>query len=144
MKDHGPEKYNKFGLNITNFITEPEGKQYNACQFKIDGRLVICRTAKVTPKKEGQFVTFWKRDTMGKIQPFSEKDDFYFYFVNVKKKNRSGHFFFPKTILIAKGIVSTLKKKGKLGFRVYPIWDKPTNKQAEKTQQWQLLYFFEK
>jgi hypothetical protein len=28
-----------------------------------------------------------------------------------------------------------------MGIRVYPIWDKPTSKQALKTQLWQLSYF---
>lgn len=26
-------------------------------------------------------------------------------------------------------------------MRVYPSWDRPTNKQALKTQEWQLPYF---
>jgi len=143
MNDLSPEINRKFGLNITDFITEPDGKQYNACQFKIDGRLVICRTAKITPKKIGQFVSFWKRNSMGKIRPFSEEDDFNFYFVYVNKDGRTGRFFFPKSILIAHGIVSTLSKDGKRGFRVYPIWDTTTTKQAKKTQQWQLKYFYE-
>jgi hypothetical protein len=26
---------------------------------------------------------------------------------------------------------------------VYPTWDIPTNKQAERTQKWQLNYFYE-
>ena len=143
MNDLSPEINRKFGLNITDFIMEPEGKHYNACQFKIDGRLVICRTAKITPKKVGQFVSFWKRNTMGEIRPFSEEDNFNFYFVCVNKDGRTGRFFFPKSILIAQGIVSTFSKDGKRGFRVYPIWDTTTTKQATKTQQWQLMYFYE-
>ncbi len=143
MNETHKEIYRKCALKISDFITEPESKEYNACQFQIDGRLVISRTAKITPKKVGQFVTFWNRNTKGITQPFSEKDNFHLYVVNVKKENRMGQFVFPKSILIAKGIVSTEKKDGKRGFRVYPIWDTPTNKQAEKTQLWQLDYFFE-
>ncbi|SRX54177.1 MepB family protein [Aequorivita sp. CIP111184] len=143
MNEINTEMYRNCGLNISNFITEPESKEYNACQFNIDGRLAISRTAKITPKKMGQFVTFWKRNTQGITEPFSEADNFYFYTINVKKENRQGQFVFPKSILIAKGIVSTQKKDGKRGFRVYPVWDTPTSKQAEKTQQWQLDYFFE-
>jgi|GEM_PF-3635531 len=33
-------------------------------------------------------------------------------------------------------------KKGKMAIRVYPPWTTPTVKQAIKTQQWQLQYFF--
>ncbi|MCZ4237926.1 MepB family protein, partial [Staphylococcus equorum] len=75
--------------------------------------------------------------------PFSEKDDFHFYIINVEKENRFGQFVFPKSVLKTKGIISTEIKDGKRGFRVYPIWDTVTSKQAEKTQQWQLDYFYE-
>lgn len=143
MDEINTEMYRKCGLKISNFITEPESKEYNACQFQVDGRFVISRTAKITPKKIGQFVTFWKRNQEGITTPFSETDTFHFYVIIVKRENRLAQFVFPKSILIAKGIISTEKKDGKRGFRVYPSWDKPTNKQAEKTQQWQLDYFFE-
>ena len=56
----------------------------------------------------------------------------------IKKK---GVFKFSKEVLIKHGIVSTEKKDGKRGFRVYPIWDKTTSKQAIKAQIWQLEYF---
>jgi hypothetical protein len=50
---------------------------------------------------------------------------------------------FPKSELINKGFITSEKQDGKRGFRVYPIWDKTLNKQAEKTQKWQLNYFYE-
>ncbi|MDP2688185.1 MAG: MepB family protein [Aequorivita sp.] len=143
MNEIHKEIYRNCGLKISDFITEPESKEYSACQFQIDGRLVISRTAKITPKKVGQFVTFWNRNTKGITQPFSEKDNFQFYIINVQMENRMGQFVFPKSILITKGIVTTEKKDGKRGFRVYPDWDTTNNKQAEKTQQWQLDYFYE-
>ena len=143
MNEINTEIYQRCNLAISNFITEPESKEYNACQFQIDGRLVICRTAKITPKKTGQFVTFWKRNTEGITEPFSEKDNFHHFVINVNTENNIGQFVFPKSILIAKGIISTEKKDGKRGFRVYPIWDTATNKQAQKTQHWQLDYFLE-
>ena len=137
------EIYRKCGLTISDFITEPESKEYCASQFQVNGQLAISRTAKITPKKVGHFVTFWKRNTKGITEPFSEKDNFHFYVINVKRENHYGQFVFPKSILITKGIVITEKKDGKRGFRVYPVWTTPTNKQAEKTQQWQLDYFYE-
>ncbi len=143
MNDFNTEIFRNCGLTVSEFKTEPESQEYNACQFQIDGRIVISRTAKITPKKTGQFVTFWNRNAAGITQPYAEKDNFHFYVVNLKKKNRLGQFVFPKSILIAKHIISTEKKDGKRGFRVYPIWDTPTSKQAQKTQQWQLDYFFE-
>ncbi|MBK5213547.1 MAG: MepB family protein [Flavobacteriaceae bacterium] len=137
------EIYQKCNLKISNFKTEPESKEYEACHFEVNGQKVISRNAKITSKKVGQFVTFWKRNKDGITQPFFENDNFHFYVITVNKENRNAQFVFPKSILIAKGIVSTQKKDGERGFRVYPIWDTPTNKQAEKTQQWQLDYFFE-
>ncbi|MFK7900870.1 MAG: MepB family protein, partial [Cyclobacteriaceae bacterium] len=62
---------------------------------------------------------------------------------NTKAENRLGQFVFPKTELINRGIISTKIKDGKRGFRIYPKWDKPQSKQAEKTQKWQLIYFYE-
>ena len=63
--------------------------------------------------------------------------------INAKTATHLGQFVFPKKELISKGIISTSIKVGKRGFRVYPVWDKPLNKQAIKTQDWQLKYFFE-
>lgn len=143
MNEITTEIYRKCGLQISDFTIESESKEYSACQFQVNGQVVICRTAKITPKKVGQFVSFWKRNTKGITQPYSEKDNFHFYVINVKMDNRMGQFVFPKSILIAKGIVATEKKDGKRGFRVYPNWDIAANKQAVKTQQWQLGYFFE-
>ena len=63
--------------------------------------------------------------------------------MNVRTENEFGQFVFPKAVLIKKGIISTDKKEGKRAFRVYPIWDNANNKQAERTQKWQLDYFYE-
>ncbi|MCM5661667.1 MepB family protein [Galbibacter mesophilus] len=97
----------------------------------------------MTPKKVGQFVTFWKRNPNGKTEPYSENDQFDFYVINIKSENRFGQFVFPKSELINKGYVTSEKKDGKRGFRVYPIWEKVLNKQAATTQKWQLNYFYE-
>ncbi len=143
MEKANAEIYRKCGLHISYFDVEHESKEYGACQFQINGQKAIGRIAKTTPKKAGQFVTFWKRNNKGITEPFSEKDSFHFYVINVNNESRIGQFVFPKSVLIAKGIVSTEKKDGKRGFRVYPIWDAPKNKQAKKTQQWQLDFFYE-
>jgi len=63
--------------------------------------------------------------------------------VNIRKDNRFGQFVFPKAVLIKKGIISTTTKEGKRAFRVYPSWDIPTSKQAERSQKWQLYYFYD-
>ena len=137
------EVYDKCNLHISNFQKETESEAYDACRFELNGLKVISRSAKVTPKKVGQFVTFWKRNQNGIIEPLDDMDQFDFYIITVKTETQFGQFVFPKSILIKKGIISTDKKEGKRGFRVYPIWDKTISKQAEKTQKWQLNFFYE-
>ena len=136
------EVYDPLGYKIENLVQEDESAEYGACRFDLSGRNIICRNAKITPKKVGQFVTFWKRKENQPIEPFSESDLFDFYVVNVKTENEIGQFVFPKRILIQKGILSTPIKEGKRAFRVYPQWDLTKSKQAQKTQQWQMNYFF--
>lgn len=126
---------------ISDYQQEVESTAYKACFYEINGIKIIERTAKITPKKIGQFVTCWQRNANGITEPFKETDDFIFFIIKVIDKNNSGYFKFPKTALIKNGIISTEKKDGKRGFRVYPIWDHPKSKQAIKTQHWQLEYF---
>ena len=137
------EVYDKCELLISELEYESESTDYAACSFKLNGLNIICRNAKITPKKIGQFVTFWKRNINGSIEPFFETDRIDFYAVNVRAENKRGQFVFPKSELIKKGIISTDKKEGKRAFRVYPSWDIVKNKQAERTQKWQLNYFYE-
>ncbi len=135
--------YNKLNLKISEFQNELESKEYNACRFTLNGKKIISRTAKTTPKKIGLFVTFWKRPNQTEIAPLDSLDNFDFYIVNVSVQNKIGQFVFPKSVLIKKGIVSTEQKEGKRGFRVYPTWDLPLSKQAQKTQKWQINYFYD-
>jgi len=135
--------YNSCAFEISHFKLEQESKKYDACRFKLNGLNIISRSAQITPKKIGQFVTCWKRIDKEPIKPFEEKDLFDFYVVNVQTENNIGQFVFPKSVLIEKGIVSTDKKEGKRAFRVYPNWDIPENKQAKRSQKWQLNYFYE-
>ncbi|WP_366139784.1 MepB family protein [uncultured Winogradskyella sp.] len=137
------EIYDKCSLEISDFKIEAESKEYDACRFQLNGLNILNRNAKITPKKVGQFVTFWKRNENGPIEPFDENDQIDFYTVNVRTENEFGQFVFPKSVLIRKGIISTEKKEGKRAFRVYPNWDIPKSKQAERTQKWQLNYFYQ-
>lgn len=135
--------YDKCALELSGFEAASEGKEYHACRYQLSGRKIISRSAKVTPKKVGQFVTFWKRNNEGLTAPFDDSDQIDFYVVNVRTENNFGQFVFPKSVLIKKGIISTQHKEGKRAFRVYPCWDAVHNKQAERTQKWQLNYFYE-
>ena len=137
------ELYDNYGFKLLNFTEEKDGKMYQACHFNLNNTFVHSRLSKITPKKIGQFVTFWKRNKNGITEPFKEEDNFDFLIINVNYENRYGQFIFPKSTLIKQGIISTITKEGKRGFRVYPIWDITESKQAIRTQKWQLNFFKE-
>ena len=125
-----------------NLLFEKESKDYNAAQFRVNNHRILFRTAKITPKKIGQFVTLWKRSNNGPIQPFDMTDPFDFIVVEIISDRGKGYFIFPKNILCEKAIFSTNNKEGKRAMRVYAPWDKTDNAQAKKTQAWQIKYFF--
>ncbi|HSD07477.1 MepB family protein [Flavobacterium sp.] len=129
-------------LEISQILIEKESAEYGACSFVLNKKNIRFRSAKITPTKTGQFVTLWKRINQGPIQPFDNSDPIDLFIISVRKNDSFGLFAFPKAVLIEKGIVSE-KKEGKRAIRVYPAWDLTTNKQAQKTQKWQLDYFVE-
>lgn len=133
--------YSKLIPSLSNFILAKESKEYNACSFLFKDKQCFGRLAKQTPKKIGQFVTFWKRESYKEIEPYHEKDSVDYLLVIVQKGKQEGIFVFPKTELIKRNILSTDTKEGKRGFRVYSSWDTPKNNQALRTQRWQLNYF---
>jgi len=133
--------YNVFDLIFTDPVLEEESSEYGACTFKVNNLSIKQRTAKITPKKVGQFVTLWKRNNQGITEPHDLSDSIDLYIINVRLGNQFGQFVFPKEELLKRGILSDSDGKGKRGFRVYPSWDEPTSKQAIKTQIWQLEYF---
>lgn len=135
--------YNQSNLIIQNFIQEAESEKYSACRFELNNQRICYRLANITPKKIGQFVTVWKRNSQGITVPYDVADNFDFFIITVIDGNNFGQFIFPKKVLHEKGFVSKEQQGGKRGMRVYPAWDKPQNAQALKTQKWQLLYFFE-
>ncbi len=135
------ECYTNCDFTIKNTILDSESIEYNASSFLLNEHKIIYRKSKETPKKMGQFVTFWKRSELGPIEPYNENNDFDFFVINCSTSTDFGQFVFPKAILIKKGIISSAKKEGKRGFRVYPSWDLTVSKQAQKTQAWQNNYF---
>lgn len=128
-------------FKVTVPVVENDSQEYDACIFEVDQLKVAYRNAKITPTKIGQFVTLWKRNSVGPIQPFDYNDPVDLVVINTSKDNKLGQFVFPKSVLIDKAIMSTNMKEGKRGFRVYPPWDITTSNQARKTQSWQLMYF---
>ena len=134
-------KLSEANLTATDFTLEKESQEYDACRFKIKEQQFHFRKAKVTPKKEGLFVTFWKRIPSGIIAPFDEHDDFNFLIISVETEMDSGWFLFPKDILLKRNIISTPLKEGKRGFRMYPTSSAPKSKQGVASQNWQIQYF---
>ena len=134
-------KLSEANFIATDFTLEKESQEYDACRFKIKEQQFHFRKAKVTPKKEGLFETFWKRIPSGIIAPFDEHDDFSFLIIEVKNEMDSGWFIFPKAILIEKKIIATPLKEGKRGFRIYPPSSAPKSKQGVASQNWQMQYF---
>lgn len=135
--------FEKLDLKIQNLHIDKESQEYYAAQFELNNLKIIFREAKITPTKIGQFVTLWKRIDNKPIQPLEITDNFELVVINCKTRVNYGQFVFPKNILVEKGYLKSQSKKGKLGFRVYPSWDKTLNNQAQKTQNWQLNYFIE-
>ncbi|ETZ23703.1 MepB family protein [Pedobacter sp. V48] len=134
------EVYAKYGSELRE-LSARENADYGARNFKLPGKTIEFRVSKITPKKVGQFVAIWRRNEQGVTQPFEETDEIDFMVIGSRTVHNFGLFVFPKSILIDQGIISSNKEAGKRGIRVYPPWDKPTNKQAQKTQSWQIKYF---
>lgn len=123
-------------------LTEDEGAQeYFGYSFEVKELKFRFRKAKITPKKTGQFVTLWKRNSSNETEPFHESDAVDFYIIATEEKENSGFFLFPKNELIKRQILTTSSKEGKRGFRVYPTWTETQSNQAAKSQIWQVVYF---
>lgn len=135
--------YREHQIEFNQLEINEESNAYSACSFSLDSKKVVFRKANSTPKKTGQFVAIWKRSEGGETTPYEEKDNLDFLIIAVETDSNSGHFIFSKQILVEKGIISSEKKSGKRGIRVYPCWDVVTSKQAMKTQEWQLNYFID-
>lgn len=133
--------YDKCGFNLTDPKLNSESSEYGACSFGLNGMTIQHRASKITPTKTGQFVTIWKRNKEGITEPFNISDDIDFIIITSRSGNNFGQFIFPKSVLADKEIITRNGKEGKRGIRVYPPWDNPTSKQAEKTQSWQIKYF---
>lgn len=122
---------------------EAESAEYAAYTFTLNGNTIKFRVAKITPTKIGQFVTLWKRLGDGPIQPFDADDAITYFVICTRHGERFGQFVFPMSVLLSHDIVAQNGQGGKRAIRVYPPWDKPVSRQAQKTQQWQTPYFLE-
>ncbi|MCX4981335.1 MepB family protein [Streptomyces sp. NBC_00572] len=130
------------GFTCSRPVPEPESADYAAHAFTVDGRSVRFRVARTTPTKVGQFVTVWKRSSAGPIAPFDTADGIDLVVISCRNNpDHFGQFVFPLEALRRHGVVSENGSGGKRGFRVYPPWVTTTNRQAARTQAWQLDHF---
>lgn len=135
--------FKPLGIETTNVVAQKVNENYSAHTFMINEYKVVFRAAKITPTKTGQFVALWNRNEAGISKPYSWSDNNDFYIIAARKYSNFGVFIFPKDILLQNRVLTDNLKEGKRGFRVYPIWDETTNKQAIRTQLWQTNYFFD-
>jgi len=146
----------------------PESKRYSGLIFSLDGKKCIYRKANITPERPGAFVALWKRPSpMNLINDEHQKpipltsDELDYLFIQVEQPAdfcgevgtehfpQVGLFIFPVSLLMEKGVIASITKKGKTGFRVFPPWTKDRGKagihvfsaSAKKTQRWQQPYF---
>lgn len=133
--------YDKCGFDLTNPKLNQESIGYGACSFELNGKTIEHRFSKITPTKIGQFVAIWKRNDEGITEPYDIADNLDFLIITARSGENLGQFIFPKSVLAERGIITKKNKEGKRGIRVYPPWDIATNKQAKKTQSWQVSYF---
>lgn len=135
--------YNPCKWKCSRPIREAESIEYGACAFEVNNFSIRFRVAKITPTKTGQFVALWKRIENGPTQPYDASDPVDFFIISTRKDHHFGQFIFPKSVLCEQGVFSTEGKGGKRGIRVYSPWDTTFNRQAKKTQEWQIKYFLE-
>ncbi|WP_295033990.1 MepB family protein [Shewanella sp.] len=145
----------------------PESSKYEALNFSLNDRSIVYRKGKVTADRPGAFLAVWQRpdlededDNGNKPIPLTSSElDYLFIYVEshsnisetLEHSSKYGMFIFPASLLIEKGIVSSVKSKGKTGFRVFPPWSqdrgivgtKVFSESGKKTQRWQIPFFLE-
>lgn len=98
--------------------------KYNSRHYNRNGSSIFYTVGKITPKKEGYFVTFYKRIN-NKNEPFNINDHIDYLII---KLNKDQYILFNKKDLVDLKIISTQEFLGKMGFRVYR--EKPSIRSA--------------
>jgi hypothetical protein len=132
------------GCEVRDAVRESESSEYGAIKFLLNGKTVLFRQAKTTPKKIGQFVTIWKRETpQSEVAPFDRFDGVDWVIVAVDQDDQFGVFVFSATLLAQKKVFSEHADGGKRAIRVYAPWTHPVAAQAKRTQKWQIQKFID-
>jgi hypothetical protein len=133
--------FDRIGLSCSAAVAETESAEYGAYALTINGRSARFRVAKTTPTKVGLFVTVWQRSEAGPIRPFDCEDGVDLVIITARQTPYFGHFVFPQSELITRGVMSRKQIGGKRALRVYPPWVSTTSPQARATQRWQVEFF---
>ena len=135
--------YNFYG--DFDFIEEKYNEKYEGILINIkeEQGYKRCRLAKRTPKKEGYFTVFWKKDQNNKNIPYTNEDLGNELIIVIIDNDKRGLFIIPNEVAIRKNILSTKDSNGKMSMRFYPPWCANLNTTARATQKWQLQYFRE-
>jgi len=105
------EKYIDF-----EFIKEKWNEKYEGILIKIkdEQEYKRCRLAKRTPKKEGYFTVFWKKDQNNMNIPYTKEDlGTELVIVVIDDNDNKGLFIIPNEVAIRKKILSTKTTKEK-------------------------------
>ncbi|MBF4567816.1 MepB family protein [Plantibacter sp. VKM Ac-2880] len=130
-------------MGIPMLVTpEPQNSEYESGLAQLGAETWHLRTARNTPTKPGAFVAFWRRDADGATAPFRDDDRAAGLLVFVEQEGARGVFRFTGAHLAALGVTSG-RRPGKRGFRVYPSWCAGLNAQATATQRAQAPAFQE-
>jgi len=143
----------------------PESSKYEALNFSLNDRSIVYRKGKITSDRPGAFLAVWQRPSSEDLNsnkpiPLTSNDlDYLFIHVEshsnisegLEHKSKYGMFIFPVSLLIEKGILASVKSKGKTGFRVFPPWSedrggagtKVFSESGKKTQRWQIPFFLD-
>ncbi len=131
-------------------VMSSHSSSYFASVFDVSGKgRIEFRIGRLTPKKHGHFVAFWKRSDGGSTIPFDTADNFDFFMICLSLDiledviDSRGYFFIPKKALVEHGVISADGVGGKRGFRLYAPWIVVNSAQARATQLWQKNYFFD-
>ena len=133
--------FDPLGLDCTLPRPESDNAEYRAFQFRVGGRRIRSRAARVTPTKSGLFVAVWRRASDGSTRPHESEDGVEVLVITVRDTGNFGQFVFSRDALIEHGIVSVAGVGGKRGFRLYPPWSAVKSIQASRTQQWQSEHY---
>lgn len=98
------------------FIKEKWNEKYEGILIKIKDEQGYkrCRLAKRTPKKEGYFTVFWKKDQNNMNIPYTKEDlGTELVIVVIDDNDNKGLFIIPNEVAIRKKILSTKTTKEK-------------------------------